>query len=64
MVEFEKFQNTYEIVLSTDLFDAGFTAINIINIWRKLLKINGEGILIIPDKKDQVKQLLDLVDKS
>ena len=51
-------------MLSTDLFDAGFTALNIINIWRKLLKIGGEGILIIPDKKEEVKRLLDLIDKS
>ena len=41
MLQFDKFENTYEVVLSTDLFDAGFTAVNIINIWRKLLKVGG-----------------------
>jgi hypothetical protein len=36
----------------------------ILNIWRKLLKVGGEAIMIVPDKKDESKKLLELVDRQ
>ena len=42
----------------------GFLPLNIINIWRKLLKVGGEAFLIMPDQKDKAKKLMELVDRT
>ena len=56
--QFDQFNNTYDIVLSTGMFGEGFTPINILNIWRKLLNIGGEAFLIIADQKEEAKKLI------
>ena len=64
MDEFEKIQTEYDVVCSTDLFRMGFLPLNILNIWRKLLKVGGEAFLIMPDQKDKAKKLMELVDRT
>ena len=53
--EFGQYTKQFDIVMSTNLFGEGFDGKNILNIWRKLLKVGGESYLIIPDKKDIIK---------
>lgn len=61
--ELNAFEQTYDLVLATDLFGEGFFPENIIYIWRKLLKVGGEAIMIVPDKKEESKKLLDLINR-
>ena len=39
--EFDLYGKKFDIVLSTNLFGEGFEGKNILNIWRKLLKVGG-----------------------
>lgn len=62
--ELNSFKDTYDLVLTTDLFGEGFANQSIIYIWRKLLKVGGEAIMIVPDKKEESKKLLELIDRE
>lgn len=53
--EFDLYTKKFEVVISTNLFGEGFDGKNILNIWRKLLKVGGSSYLIIPDKKESIK---------
>ena len=62
--DFDNYEKAYDMVLSTNLFGEGFSGFNILNLWRRLLKVGGEAILIVPDRKDEVKKFMDIIDRT
>lgn len=54
----------YDIVVNTDLLNQRFHPQTVLNIMRKLLRPQGQGIMVMPENKQQAKQMLELVDKA
>lgn len=62
--ELSKSTQQYDKIVCPDLLGLDFHPQLIINIFRRLLKIGGQGVLIMPENKEIAKQLLSIVDKK
>ena len=48
LMELHNYPVTYDIMLCTDLMNQGFHPQTVINLSRKLVKVGGEAIMVMP----------------
>ena len=62
--ELHKSTKQYDCIVCPDLLGIGFQPQLIVGLFRQLLKKGGKAVLIMPEKKGEIKKLLEFVNKK